>query len=141
MFGQTPTSSQASGQKLPPSELNSMTLGELQERGLSTLASLRTHLTQAKTELTASKASLQNVLDALDKSQERITALEAYNDQIGARMQERDTDLSAAYIELDRVKSGAWKKNVTIIIEGAFILILVYLQIRKPIKALIPWLP
>jgi len=56
-------------------------------------------------------------------------------------MQERDTDLSAAYTELDKVKSGAAKKNVAIIIEGAFILILVYLQIRKPIKALIPWLP
>jgi hypothetical protein len=106
-------------------ELNWETLNRLHNQASSQLIELTRNLNLASQELQASKAQLTRLQNLLDNALRRSTDLEnanqrilELNQQIGERMQERDTDLANAYDELNAQDKQILKMWIAIVVLG-----------------------
>lgn len=114
-------SSNSSEQKSSTLNLGSMTLEDLQTQARSELAKLREDLMYWKQSSTSASA-------ALKQSIERVMILEATNEQIATRMQQRDEDLAAAYNKIKQLEQSV--KGQLIIITALGLMLLVIFLIR-----------
>ena len=118
---ETHVSSSSSEQKSSTLNLGSMTLEDLQTQARSELAKLRDDLIYWK-------QSSMNASAALKQSIERVMILEATNEQIATRMQQRDEDLAAAYNKIKQLEQSV--KGQLIIITALGLMLLVIFLIR-----------
>jgi chromosome segregation ATPase len=143
--GKTPLLSQSneakssnSGETSQNFELNLETLNKLHSQASNQLTGLTQNLNQASQELQASKTQLTRLQNLLDNALRKSSDLEAtnqriaeFNQQIGERMQERDTDLANAYDELDAQDKKILKMWIAIVALGAGSLVLIVFNIFK----------
>jgi cell division protein ZapA (FtsZ GTPase activity inhibitor) len=129
MLGKTSAWSQDSGQKLnnsnetsPIFELNLETLNNLHSQASNQLTELTQRLNQTFQEVQTSRqqlTSLRNLLDnALQKSMDLENTnqrISEFSQQIGERLQKRDTDLANAYDKLDAQDKKILKMWIAII--------------------------
>jgi septal ring factor EnvC (AmiA/AmiB activator) len=132
MLGMMPAWSQDSDPKLSnsgetskPFELNLEMLNRLHNQASNQLTGLTQNLNQASQELQASKSQLMHLQNLLNSALQKSIDLEntnqrilEFNQQIGERMQERDTDLANAYDELDAQDKKILKMWIAIIALG-----------------------
>jgi septal ring factor EnvC (AmiA/AmiB activator) len=132
MLGRMPAWSQDSEPKSNNSsgisqafELSLETLNSLHNQASSQLTELTQSLNQASQELQASKGQLTRSQNLLDNALQKSADLEntnqrilEFNQQIGERMQERDTDLANVYDEIDAQDKQILKMWIAIIILG-----------------------
>jgi septal ring factor EnvC (AmiA/AmiB activator) len=114
-----------SGETLNPFELNLEMLNKLHNQASNQLTELTQNLNQASQELQASKSQLTRLQNLLNNALQKSTDLENtnqrildFNQQIGERMQERDTDLANAYGELNAQDKQILKMWIAIITLG-----------------------
>jgi septal ring factor EnvC (AmiA/AmiB activator) len=159
MLGKMPAWSQDSGPKSnnsggtsPAFELSLEALNSLHNQASSQLTELTQSLNQALQEVQTSKQQLTSLRNLLDNASEKLTDLEntnqrisEFNQKIGERMQERDTDLANAYDELDAQDKKILKMWIAIItMAGIYVLssilkiVIVVLRIKFKIK--LPWI-
>jgi cell division protein ZapA (FtsZ GTPase activity inhibitor) len=133
-------------------ELSLETLNNLHNQASSQLTELTQSLNQAFQEVQTSKQQLTSLRSLLDNALQKSTDLEntnqrisEFNQQIGERMQERDTDLANAYDELDAQDKKILKMGIAIIIlAGVYVLslilkaVIVILRIKFKVK--LPWI-
>jgi cell division protein ZapA (FtsZ GTPase activity inhibitor) len=157
--GRMPAWSQDSNLKLngssetsPAFELSLETLDSLRNQASSQLTGLTRSLSQAFQEVQTSKQQLTSLRNLLDSALQKSTDLEStnqkilgFNQQIGERLRERDTDLANAYDELDAQDKKILKMRAAIItLAGLCVLslllktALIILQIKFKIK--LPWI-
>jgi cell division protein ZapA (FtsZ GTPase activity inhibitor) len=101
------------------------TLNNLHNQASSQLTELTQSLNQAFQEVQTSKQRLTSLQNLLDNALQKSTDLEntnqrisEFNQQIGERMQERDTDLANAYDELDAQDKKILKMWIAIVVLG-----------------------
>ena len=127
--GATLAWSQSSGSSSSSSSSDLMIWDELSTKFNQGLDEQSTRLQQALSEMTTSKVSLLKLTILLEQSLRANEDLKNYNAQIGARMQERDEDLAAAYADADRLEKQNLKLVIAVIIMGVIITFLVLLII------------
>jgi cell division protein ZapA (FtsZ GTPase activity inhibitor) len=110
-------------------DLNLETLNKLHDQASSQLIELTRSLNQALRELQTSKAQLTRLQNLLNNALQRSIDLEntnqrivEFNQQIGERIRERDTDLINAYDELDTQDKQILKMWIAIVVLGLFCL-------------------
>jgi hypothetical protein len=116
ILSETQPLSQNSEQSYQNSNLASLTLSDLQTQARSELAKLRDDLMYWK-------QSSMNASAALKQSIERVTILEAMNEQIATRMQERDEDLAAAYSKIKQLEHSSRGMLIAIFVLGLLLLV------------------
>jgi cell division protein ZapA (FtsZ GTPase activity inhibitor) len=106
-------------------ELSLETLNSLHNQASNQLTELTQSLNQALQKLQTSKGQLTRSQNLLDNALQKSVDLEntnqrilEFNQQIGERMQERDTDLDNAYDELDAQDKQILKMWIAIVILG-----------------------
>jgi cell division protein ZapA (FtsZ GTPase activity inhibitor) len=132
MLGTMPVWSQDNDQKLNSSNDTSQTfelslemLNRLHNQASNQLTELTQNLNQALRELQTSKDQSMLSQNLLNNALQRSTDLEntnqrilEFNQQIGERLQERDTDLANAYEELDTKDKQILKMWIAIVVLG-----------------------
>jgi septal ring factor EnvC (AmiA/AmiB activator) len=132
MLGRTPVWSQDndpklsnSGEILEPFELNLEMLNNLHNQASNQLTGLTQNLNQASQELQASRTQLTRLQNLLNNALQKSIDLEntnqrisEFNQQIGERMQEMDTNLANAYDELDALDKKILKMWIAIVTLG-----------------------
>jgi septal ring factor EnvC (AmiA/AmiB activator) len=132
MLGRMPVWSQDNDPKLSNSsetlksfELNLEMLNKLHNQASNQLTGLTQCLNQASQELQTSRTQLTRLQNLLNNALQKSTDLEntnqrisEFNQQIGERMQERDTDLANAYDELNAQDKQILKMWIAIITLG-----------------------
>jgi chromosome segregation ATPase len=113
---------------LPASERQSNSSGEhletwnrLSEKFDKTLETHEATLSEALRNLQTSELNGSRLSDLLNQSLRQNEDLRNYNDQIGERMQERDTDLADAYDDINRMEKTNLKLIIALIIMGSVI--------------------
>jgi small-conductance mechanosensitive channel len=133
-------------------ELSLETLNILHNQASNQLTELTQNLNQAYQEVQTSKQQLISLQNLLDNALQKSTDLENTsrriadsNQQIGERMQERDTDLANAYEKLDTQDKKILKMGIVIVVlAGIYILsillkiVIVILRIKFGMK--LPWI-
>lgn len=127
MSSETQLSSQSSEQNSSISNISSMTLSDLQTQARSELAKLRDDLTYWKQSSMSASA-------ALKQSIERVTILEAMNDQIATRMQKRDEDLVAAYSEIKQLEQSSRGLLIILVVLGLTLLVIFIFNVWRSVR-------
>jgi septal ring factor EnvC (AmiA/AmiB activator) len=130
-YGQTQPLSPNSGQSLTTSAAHLMTWDRLSAQFETALAAHEQTLAELSEKLKTSENSLTQSMLLLEKLSKQNEGLRNYNQQIGQRMYERDTDLVDAYDKINRLEKTALKLTVAAVCLAGALVVMIILAIRR----------